>query len=178
MKRFISLLGIAVLAIVVTASAALAGKATLQTFGTGVVTTDGDSAQIVLDGAGEYGGVYLKSKSTSGKLADVDFEFTSTGDVTGGAPRFSLPIDDPATSVKGDGYAFIDAANCGGVTGGTTLVSTESATCAVFYGSGSWANWDAFVAANPTLRVTPGGIPFIIADGALGTYNVSDIVLR
>jgi hypothetical protein len=178
MKKFIGVLGIAVLALVLTASAALAGKATLQTFGNGVVTTTSDSAKIVLDQPGEYGGVYLQSKSNSGKLADVDFQFTSTGDVTGGAPRFSLPIDNPATSTKGDGHAFIDAANCGGVSGEDTVVSTERATCAVFYGSGSWANWNAFVADNPTLRVTPGATPFIIADGALGTYNVSDIVLR
>jgi hypothetical protein len=177
MKKFIGVLGIAVLALVLTASAALAGKATLQTFGTGTVTATTDSATIV-NAAGQYGGVYLQSKSNSGKLADVDVSFKSTTLVTGGAPRFSLPIDDPATSTKGDGHAFIDAANCGGVSGETTLVSTESDTCKVFYGSGSWANWDAFVAANSTLRITPGSIPFIIADGAAGTYTITSIVLR
>jgi hypothetical protein len=177
MKRFIGVLGIAALAIVVTASAAFAGKATLQTFGPGDVTLTGpDSARIVND-VNEYGGVYLKSKSNSGKLADVDFSFTSTGDVTGGAPRFSLPIDDPATPAKGDGYAFMDAANCGGVSDSVIEVGTDIATCPVFYGNGNWANWDAFVAANPTLRITPGAIPFIIAD-IPGDYEVSDIVLR
>jgi hypothetical protein len=181
MKRIIRVLGIAVLAIAVTASAAFAGKSTLKTFGTGV-TVDGNSATIVTtangDGTFTYGGVYLQSKSNSGKLADVNVSFTSTGDVTGGAPRFSLPIDDPATTAKVDGYAFMDAANCGGVSGGSTLVSTESGTCPVFLGSGSWANWDAFVAANPTLRLSPGEIPFIVADGAAGTYKVEGIVLR
>jgi hypothetical protein len=34
------------------------------------------------------------------------------------------------------------------------------------------------VAANPTFRVQPGGIPFIVADGTVGTYVVTDIVLR
>jgi hypothetical protein len=181
MKRFKVALAVAALAIAVTATVAVAGKATLQTFGTGDVTLTGaDSATIVND-SGEYGGVYIKSKSSSAKLADVVFQFTSQGDVTGGAPRFSLPIDDPATTGKGaglDGYAFMDAANCGGVSGGFTLVSTQNPACAVFYGNGSWANWAAFAAANPTLHIASGYTPFIIADGAAGSYNVTDIVLR
>src|SRR5262245_30299256 len=174
MKRSI-VLGIGVLAIAVSASAALAGKATLKTFGTCDVTVGvyGTSAIIDLHADSDFGGVYLQSKSNSGKLAGVVFGFTSTRDVAGGAPRFSLPIDDPATAAKGDGYAFMDAANCGG-----PIVSTELETCPVFYGSGSWANWDAFVAANPTLRITPGAIPLIIADGTEGTHEVKDIVLR
>ena len=81
--------------------------------GRAVTVTGADSAKIVIR-PGQYGGVYLNSKSQGGKTLDqVAFGFTSTGDVQGGAPRFSLPIDDPATAVKGDGYAFIDAANCG-----------------------------------------------------------------
>ena len=114
---------------------------------------------------------------TSKPLVAVDFSFTSTGTVTGGAPRFSLPIDTDGKPKTDNGYAFIDAANCGGVSGVETVVSTESASCPVFFGSGSWANWDAFVAANPTYRIGHA-IPFVIADGAEGTYQVNDIVLR
>jgi hypothetical protein len=181
MKRFTTALVVAAFAIAATATVALAGKATLQTFGTGVVTLTGEDSATIVNDAGEYGGVYIKSKSNSAKLVDVVFQFTSRADVTGGAPRFSLPIDDPATKGKDaglDGYAFIDAANCGGVSGGTTLVSTQNPACQVFYGAGSWANWAAFAAANPTLHIASGYTPFIIADGAAGSYNVTDIVLR
>jgi len=147
----------------------------LQTFGTGEVTVGADSATIVNDTAGEYGGVYLNSKSQSGKtLNKIDFGFTSTGNVAGGAPRFSLPIDDPATSAKGDGYAFIDVNGCGG----DTDVSTTNANCIVYFGNQVHANWDAFAEAHPEYVVTPGVIPFIIADGSLGTFSVSNIDLR
>ena len=126
--------------------------------------------------------MYLNSKSQGGKtLGQVAFGFTSNGDVQGGAPRFSLPIDDPATPVKGDGYAFIDAANCGALVGPGTAkqyVATDNPDCKVFYGNQSFPNWAAFAAANPTLITTPGAIPFIIADGTAGNYAVSDIVLR
>jgi hypothetical protein len=148
----------------------------LKTFGTGVVTATADSATIVND-VGEYGGVYLQSKSKSSKLlGQVDFEFRSTGDVGGGAPRFSLPIDVDANGTT-DGYAFMDAANCGGVSGGTTLVSPQAGICPVFYGADTYANWDAFAAANPTYRIAPGSIPFIIAD-VTGSFAIDHIVLR
>lgn len=180
MKRFTFGVALTALAIGMSTTGALAGKTTLKTFGTGEVTVTGaDSATIVNDN-GEYGGVNIQSKSNSAKLASVVFQFTSRADVGGGAPRFSLPIDDPATKGKDaglDGYAFLDAANCGGVSGGTTLVSTQNPACKVFYGSGMWDNWAAFAAANPTLRVAPGFTPFIIADVA-GSYEVTDIVLR
>ena len=137
---------------------------------TGTVTVTGDGTATIVNGAGEYGGVYLSSKSQSGKtLNDVDFAFTSTGAVAGGAPRFSLPIDDPATSAKGDGYAFIDVNSCGG----DTNVSTDNDNCIVYFGNQVHANWDAFAAAHPEYVVTPGVIPFIIADRTRGTYSVS-----
>jgi hypothetical protein len=175
---------VALFSVLVLALASLAGAAPaqkLQTFGDGVVTIETNSATIVID-AGEYGGVYLNSKSQGGKtLNQVAFGFTSSGDVQGGAPRFSLPIDDPATAVKGDGYAFIDAANCaapGDLDSAMKYVATDNLNCKVFYGNQSFANWATFADANPTLITTPGAIPFIIADGTAGTYAVSDIVLR
>jgi hypothetical protein len=154
----------------------------LLTFGTGQVSIEGDVVTIV-NGPGDYAGVYLASRSKSAKpLAAVMFSFRSLGDVTGGAPRFSIPIDDPATEPSLDGYAFIDAANCGGTSGGDTRVATNNADCAVFLNvGGSWSNWNAFAAANPAFRIAPGYIPFIIADGTPApgaTYVVTDIVLR
>jgi|SRR5712692_1067638 len=181
MKRIFIALLVAAMAAIGFGGVASASSAKLVAFGTGTVTISGDSATIANgpDGSGgfQYGGVYLNSKSQSGKpLNAVSFSFVSTGEVTGGAPRFSIPINtDGGGSVAG--YAFIDAAGCGGASGGTTTVSTDLANCQVFFGV-QYANWDAFAAANPTYRIAPGAIPFIIADGAAGTYVVSSIDLR
>jgi hypothetical protein len=146
----------------------------LQTFGDGAVTIAGDDITIVND-AGEHGGVYLKSRSTSGKkLAAVDFGFTNTGSVAGGAPRFSLPIDTDADGDV-DGYAFLDVNGCDG----DADVSTDNAGCKVYFHTepAAYDNWDAFAAAHPTWRMAPGAIPFVIADVG-GSYSVTDIVLR
>ena len=158
---------------------AQASSNTLQTFADGGATvtigTDGDSATIVLTDGSQDGGVFLKSKSQGGKLLNqVSFSFTSDGDVAGGAPRFSIPINTSGTGSI-DGYAFLDVLTCGYSSG---PVNTGLANCHVnFQGQdqGSWAN---FATANPTYRTAPGAIPFIIADGTAGTYHVTSIVLR
>lgn len=171
-------LGGAAVALTVSAVAAQAAPGSLKTFGTGDVTvTSPDSATIVND-AGEYGGVYLQSRSTSGKsLSSATFSFVSTGDAAGGAPRFSIPIDTDGNGSTDDGYAFLDVLGCGGTSGQTTTVSTSSASCHVNFAGVDYANWAAFAAANPSYRVAPGQIPFIIADQA-GHYAVSSITLR
>jgi hypothetical protein len=151
----------------------------LQTFGTGDVTVSQDGTVNIVNDAGEYGGVYVKSKSNSGKsLSQADFSFTNNGgDVAGGAPRFSIPIDTDNNGKTDNGYAFIDVAGCGGATGDNTVVSTDNANCQVNFNGVSYANWDAFAAANPTYRIDPGSIPFVIAD-VQGSYSVTDISLR
>ena len=162
------------------AQAAPAG--TLQDFGTGTVMITGDSATIV-NATGQFGGVFNKSKSQSGMLlGDVSFSFNSTGDVAGGAPRFSLPINTDGTGGSVAGYAFIDAHNCGAHVGPNTTVSTTVSTgnpnCRVFFGSSisGFDNWAAFAAANPTYRIAQGHFPFIIADEP-GSYAVTSIFL-
>ena len=155
----------------------------LQTFGTGTVTigTDGTSATIVntiVNGVAQFGGVYIQSKSQSGMLLkDVTFSFVSTGAVTGGAPRFSIPINTDGGGGSVAGYAFIDAAGCGGVSGGTTTVNTSSSSCHVNFLSVDYPNWAALAVAFPTARVAQGHFPFIIADGSVGSYTVTSIVL-
>jgi hypothetical protein len=137
--------------------------------GRGDVTIDGTAATLV-NGPGEYSGVYLKSKSQSNKLVkDVDFSFTSTGEVAGGAPRFSIPVN---TGAAGTQYAFIDVANCG-----STHVSTNDGTCKVFVGSESFDNWNDMANTHSDWRVASGKIPFVIADQP-GTYELTDIALR
>lgn len=145
----------------------------LRTFGTGDVSISGGTVTID-NGSGHYGGVYRASRSLSSKpLRAVHISFTSSGDVAGGAPRFSIPLNTgQAESVAP--YAFLDVNNCG-----SNVVSTDSDNCRVFinFNGESFADWDALVAAHPTWRVKPGGIPFIIADQP-GTYIVSNIDLR
>jgi hypothetical protein len=170
-----------VAAVVAFGSVAVSASGTkLQTFGTGTVTigADGTSATIVNTSSAQYGGVFINSHSQSGKpLNAVSLSFVSTGDVTGGAPRFSIPIDTGGSGAV-DGYAFLDAAGCGGASGQTTTVSTTSSTCRVNFMGLDYTNWDAFAAAHPTYRIAPGAIPFIIADGSAGHYEVSSIDLR
>jgi hypothetical protein len=153
---------------------AIAANANLHTFGSGDVTLTGaDSAEIVNE-AGEYGGVYLPSKGASSKLllADVQYSFTSTGAVGGGAPRFSIPIDTDGNGTA-EGYAFLDVNNCAG----DTFVSTTNLSCITYFGNEVHQNWSAFAAAHPTYRIAPGSSPFIIAD-VEGSYAVEDIDLR
>jgi hypothetical protein len=179
MKRFLFGLTLAAMAAIGFGSiAASASSNKLQTFGTGTVTiTTADSATIVND-AGQYGGVYVNAKNHNGKpLSAVGYSFDSTGDVAGGAPRFSIPIDTDGIGGTVEGYAFLDAAGCGGVSGETTTVSTLSSTCAVNFQSVDYASWSDFAATNPTYRTAQGAVPFIIADQA-GSYTVSSIDLR
>ena len=180
MHKLLLILG-AIFALTISSVAMAAAPAKLQTFGTGEVTATGDSATITND-AGEFGGVYLNPKSTSGKaLNKVTFAFTNRGDVAGGAPRFSIPINDGSFDPNTD-YAFIDAAGCGATVGDNptstaTFVSTQNPACHVNFGGTDYANWAAFAAANPTYKIASAYTVFIIADQA-GAYVVDGIVLR
>jgi hypothetical protein len=171
MRRLAPLLAlVAILAIAIPAMAA--PKSKLQTFGTGVVTIDGSNAATLTNDATEYSGVYLKARNGSRKIASVKFSFDYTGDVAGGAPRFSIPIDTDHNRTV-EAYAFLDAINCG--SDGT--VSTTDASCKVFFQAETFDNWAAFVAEHPKYRIPPRAIPFIIADQE-GIYHITDIDLR
>jgi|tagenome__1003787_1003787.scaffolds.fasta_scaffold20942028_2 hypothetical protein len=185
-KRRLASPALALLAVVAVAGVASAGTTTYRTFGdvkespVGTFTIVSDQ-MVLIPGYENYGpqpedgGVYLNSKSVSGKrIGAVSFSFRSSGHVAGGAPRFSLPINTDGVSNKVAFYAFIDVNGCGS----DTFVSTTNSACSVNAGSEVFANWAAFAAAHPSYRVAPGSTPFIVADGALGTYTVSDIVLR
>jgi hypothetical protein len=174
-----ALAGLALFAFV---AAAGAGPTRLKTFGTGEVTTAGTSATIVID-VGEASGVF--TGGSRGKLlGDSVFSFTSRGDVAGGAPRFSIPINDGAFDANTD-YAFIDAAGCGANVGDNpgnvaTLVSTQNPACHVNFHGTDYANWTIFAQSNPTFRVAKGWTPFIIADAVppsqtSATYVVTDV---
>jgi hypothetical protein len=163
------------------AGIANAGGAKVHTFGTGDVSVAqnpylGTRVTIVND-EGEYGGVYA-GKMSGAALSSVKFSFVSIGDVQGGAPRWSIPIDTDGAKKTTEGYAFLDAANCGATVGDNpdstaTYVSTTNTDCKVFFGAGEYANWPAFGASNPTYRLSKD-VPFIIAD-VQGSYDVFDL---
>jgi hypothetical protein len=172
-------------ALVAAGTSGAAPKGQLKTFGTGEVTTANNSATIVIE-VGEFGGVFEQSTGQQGKLLkDVTFAFTSRGDVAGGAPRFSIPINDGLFDPNGD-YAFIDAAGCGATVGDNpgnvaTLVSTQNPACHVNFHGVDYANWAAFANSNPTFRIAKS-TPFIIADAVppsqtSATYVATEIFL-
>jgi len=183
MKKVIATFALASLAMIVFVGTSLGASANLKTFadnGSTVTVQSSSSATIVNPTKPDSvpydadGGVYVQGKSLNEKrLNTVSFGFTSKDAVTGGAPRFSMPINDGGNG----GYAFMDAANCGGATGGTTLVSTTNPSCKVYYGSGVYANWAAFAQQNPTYKIG-SNIPFIIADGSAGHYVLTGIDLH
>lgn len=122
------------------------------------------------DTTDQYSGVYLTNGSLAGKAFEdiTRLGFSYVGDVSGGSPRFSIPI-------TGGGYVFIDAASCGD---GTKVAPLTDTTCAVsgytsvrsFY----YSSWAAFLAAENL--VVGAEASFIIADQP-GTVSVADIEL-
>ena len=158
---------------------ALAGASTaapkqLRSFGDGDVSINGRAATLVND-PGEFSGVFLKHGSQGGKrVRAIHMSFRYSGDTAGGAPRFSIPLDTDRDGDR-DGFAFVDALNCGD----TGLVSTDDPDCKVFlnFSSESFDNWADLVTTHPTWRIPRRGIPFIIADQP-GTYRITNIDLR
>jgi hypothetical protein len=145
-----------------------------------IVSTSGTPEQCAPYAAGctTWGGIDLTGKNSGKLIGNVNFSFTSSGQSGGGAPRFSLPISTDGTSTIAF-YAFLDPVSCGAAPNATFTVSTSVATCVVWtnlpIGGGPYANWAAFVAAHSTWEIAPGAIPFIVADGATGTFIVSGI---
>jgi hypothetical protein len=161
---------------VVTAAPARAQALNCFEGGGATCSVSNDNAATLDVPGGGFAGVYVNGKSYSSKpLAAVDFSFDYWGDVGGGSPRLSIPINDGTSPTP---YAFIDAAGCGYVTDITPntfhTVSTELLSCRVNFKGTDYANWDAFAAANPTLRIANGTLAFVIADqpGHVVIYTV------
>lgn len=181
MKRFLAITISAMLATFMVASVASAAPAKAQALkcfsgGGATCVVSNDNAATLDVPAGGYAGVYVNGKSYSNKpLASVDFSFDYWGDVSGGSPRLSIPINVASL----DHYAFLDAAGCGYVTDVTPntfhTVSTTLSTCATTFQGVTYGSWDAFAAANPTLRISNGTLAFVIADqpGHVVIYSAS-----
>lgn len=183
MRRLSILLALVASLAVVGAASAAPNRLRTEVDGTAqAVVFSSTSAGLVVSGNDNgvgYAAVYTNAKSPAGKLlieVDMGFIISAGGTVAGGAPRLTIPIDFNGDGVY-DVFASLDAASCGGtVVNGlltsSVLVSTTIATCGVNLNpGGSYANWDAFAAANPTYRIAKGQQAFIIADW--GPTNVT-----
>ncbi len=173
------ILGIAVLVAGVLTTVALAGNGgSFKTFGDGDAIVQGNKAAFVIQ-SGQSAGVYKNAPSKS--ISKVRFHMVSYGDVQGGAPRFSIALDTDGNPKTTESYAFLDAANCGGVVGDNptftpTTIDTASSSCKVFINTGGeYDNWAALVTAHPGWQ-TSKDPSFVIAD-VPGDYHVKDISL-
>ena len=171
------ILGAAVaIAGVLTTAALAASGPDLKMFGDGNSTIQGNRATFVVQ-PGHYAGIYKKSRPMS--ISRVRFHMVSYGDVQGGAPRFSIALDTDRDRQTTDSYAFLDAANCGGVVGDNatsaeTTIDTALPTCKVSINTGGeYDNWAALVAAHPDWK-TSKDASFVIAD-VPGEYQLKDI---
>jgi hypothetical protein len=181
MRKAIILGAAVAVAGVLTAVALAANGGNLKTFGDGDITVQDNKAAFVVK-PGEYAGVYQNADSKP--ISKVRFHMVSYGDVGGGAPRFSIALDTDGNKKTTENYAFLDAANCGGVVGDNptfaeTTIDTDLANCKVIINTTPDAtyydNWAALVTAHPSWQ-TSKDASFVIAD-APGDYHVKDISL-
>jgi hypothetical protein len=150
------------------------GACTLKSSGAkGTATLDNSGG----DPDGEYSGVYVLSSNMYGMpLSGVaQLSFLYTGTATAGSPRYSVPVD---TDDDGDTdfWAFVSAYYCND--GGSLVDVINDQTCTIFVSYDpliSYANWAAFVAANPGAEVAAlDNYVFIVADDA-GLWTVNNV---
>ena len=167
----------AVIGLAGSANGAAAGNPLCFTSGDGSCTKEGKSVHLIAPGEGTSGaGIYFNAKSTQGKTPGaVDYSFDYVGNISGGSPRLSIPIDTDGNGGY-DAFAFLDAPNCGGVDGVPGTVSTTSDTCPVYFGNTVYPNWDAFSsdAAANGWTIAKKNTPFVVADYDTDVY-VSNI---
>jgi hypothetical protein len=115
-----------------------------------------------------YAGVSVEHSALTGmRFADItQLGFSYSGDISGGSPRYSLPV-------AGGGYVFIDAASCND--GAGHVAPLTDSTCAVQSPTGYYSSYAAFTTAEPGLAVGDAG-SFIVADQP-GIVTVSNIQL-
>jgi hypothetical protein len=179
------------ISLIVGQSASAASKTSLKCFGTesgSECIANKDGSFTLVNGAGEYSGVYIPGQRLAGKaFATVSqLRFNYDGDISGGSPRFTLPIID---STGRDGWVFIDASSCN-IADNTSSPSSGlvsplvDPSCAVsgyvwnadnttegfYYGS-----WQDFLAGIGGSAVIGSNTPFLIADQG-GTVSVSNVV--
>ncbi len=125
---------------------------------------------------GGYAAVYTENSVAVGtplsEITKLGFSYEGTTPY-GGAPRISIGIDENGDGSGWDAFAFVDAAGCNDGFGKVDVINDS--TCTVWYGSTSYPNWAAFVAANPTYDIGYA-YTFVVAD-APGEWTISNVQL-
>lgn len=124
------------------------GTCTLNSNGAkGPATLDNSSS----NPAGDYSGVYTLESTVYGQLltdiTQLSYHYSGTIAPQPGNLSYNIPID---TNNDGDTefFAFVDAFYCPGVNGVVNIIT--DASCGIFEGGVTfYANWAAFVAAQP-----------------------------
>ena len=104
----------------------------------------------------------------------TQLSFNYTGTATGGAPRFSIPIDENNDGLT-EQFAFVGATLCNNGNGLVDVI--KDSTCNVNYNSVDYPNWAAFAAAYPAAEVAlTDNYVFVIAD-EVGTWTVNNVII-
>lgn len=152
--------------------------------GVEVNTFDGDEMP-----SNAYAGFYGKTNLIKGKLlrkvSELDFSYAG-GAPSGGAPRFSIPIDECTAGVpvlditttdvaplcttdgKTDGYAFADVTDASGCNDGDGFVGVlngeDDTSCNWYYKTEAFTSWTDFETKHPEYRIATDAVPFVIVD--------------
>jgi hypothetical protein len=129
------------------------------------------------------GGVYIPNQPGGqliGDISKLSFDFDGTGAVPG-SPRFSIAINTDGISSGPFGldtnfFVFADVLTCnnGSTTKGELDVINDP-TCPITTPTGTYPNWAALVAANPTWHVAGADYTFVISDSGSPQYTVFNV---
>ena len=143
-------------------------KVLCYVFSIGTCLTDANGITATVTAAGGGVALYVEKSNIANKVVgDIrNVGYTVTGSQ---AARFTF-------QTVGRGFVSVETATCNDGAGRTDVIN--DGTCSVNFndGSGSYANWAAFVAANPTLRSERANTPFILLDTP-GTATFSNVEL-
>ena len=148
-----------------------------------------DGAELQTNGGnpnGEYAGVFGAQGLRLKKLANVTaltFSYAG-GPIGGGAPRWSIPIDENNDGKRSgdEQYAFVAGDRCNdGDTPVALVDARHDATCLIDHKGVTYANWNDFATQHPTWKIagkesdgTSNAFTFVIADAPthLVVWNV------
>jgi hypothetical protein len=97
-----------------------------------------------------------------GTITQVGYTYSGTTVPGPGDLSLNVPVNLSGGTTT-DNYLFIDAFYCPGAGGHVDVIKDSG--CGMYYaGVTFYANWAAFVAANPSAKVATDSVPFVIAE--------------
>lgn len=185
MKRLLACAAAAVVIVALGSAATVAAprSSTLTCFGDCVINASGTTATITTDSITPVAsGVYytkFSGKSFYGqRLSQIaTLSFTSfASSPLGIDPRWSIPIDTTNDGLT-EAFALVGSGTCNNGAGLVDVI--HDATCSINYLGVDYANWAAFVAAQPAIAEISltDNYAFVIADGSgdPGTWTIGNV---